>query len=753
MNTITAPYGFVPLSDKVVLPDWLKLRDQAAPPVHDVPFEDGLCGTLELEIVAETPIFIRGTDEKGEQPFRLSDGRYAIPGTALRGSLRNIVEIITFSRFNRVNDHRYAVRDLKNRHLYGQYMADIVKDPRTGKGEPMPLVNAGWLKRNESDQEARYEIEVCDFAKLEYRSLMELADKRGVRGFRPGEQQGAVDKYRVWGSASLEVETQVGWKNRDSVGPSKVPSRYGVAKAVQGPERGTIVMTGQPSRWVPDQDGSRARKGQPKHHDFVFFTKKTPMTLEVSPKVFEDFEFAHSDRGQQNRLGKSQTPNVEWGFWEEKLRERKRIPIFFLLDPQSSAPKVKSFGLAMMFRLSYAHSIGQAISNVSPIHLEGDGRLDFAEGVFGTVREDKSRTRRDGAVALKGRVGISHAFALGNVRPGKSETAVLGAPKASYYPNYVEQAPGTYGGQPSRDAKDKPVYQTWMDGTGAPRGWKRYRALTCVEIPEPPSGADGRPLDLAKVGTTFAPLPAGTTFAAHVDVHNLRPQELGALLWAIELGGDLNARHTLGMARPLGFGRCRISIRQSDVRGMTGESVELASCRERFEIWMEGQIAGWKSSAQIRELLALSQPVAPENARYQRLDPGKRVNEFSKAKEEGLALPSAAKHGVRAVTGLRISGATSNSTRMEVGATLPGRTLTKTTKKGGPMFEILGQEAVLHPASQVPSSLAEGEQHTFAIMATGKPLLVKWVDPNAPPPEPPKKPSKGGPKGKPGFRR
>jgi len=175
---ITAPYGFVPVADKVVFPDWLVARDAQglpqAPPVHDVPFADGICGTLQLEVTAESPIFTRGVKSK-DSFFEVADGVYAIPGTALRGALRNVVEIASFARLDRVNNHRYAVRDMQNRNLYGKYMAEIIRDPKTGKGEPTPLVSAGWLHRSTDDEgKHSYHIEVCDFGKLEYQELVEI---------------------------------------------------------------------------------------------------------------------------------------------------------------------------------------------------------------------------------------------------------------------------------------------------------------------------------------------------------------------------------------------------------------------------------------------------------------------------------------------------------------------------------------------------------------------------------------------------
>ena len=53
MNTINAPYNFVPLSDKIFYPKWSMNVS------HDVPFSDGECGEIELEVTAKSPIFIK----------------------------------------------------------------------------------------------------------------------------------------------------------------------------------------------------------------------------------------------------------------------------------------------------------------------------------------------------------------------------------------------------------------------------------------------------------------------------------------------------------------------------------------------------------------------------------------------------------------------------------------------------------------------------------------------------------------------
>ena len=95
MDKITAPYNFVPLSRSVYFPPWAPQASQ------DWPFEDGLCGVLDYEVEALGPLFVRGQQPPGARTlefFKTPDGKFAIPGSSLRGLLRNIVRAAFASR-------------------------------------------------------------------------------------------------------------------------------------------------------------------------------------------------------------------------------------------------------------------------------------------------------------------------------------------------------------------------------------------------------------------------------------------------------------------------------------------------------------------------------------------------------------------------------------------------------------------------------------------------------------------------------
>lgn len=110
---LAAPFRFARVNRWIYEPDWAPLVS------HDVPFADGLCGEAEVEITAKSSILVGGDrrkptgDEAGEVlPFRLPDGGYAIPGSALQGMARAILEVAAFGRLGPwVEDRKFGIRD------------------------------------------------------------------------------------------------------------------------------------------------------------------------------------------------------------------------------------------------------------------------------------------------------------------------------------------------------------------------------------------------------------------------------------------------------------------------------------------------------------------------------------------------------------------------------------------------------------------------------------------------------------------
>lgn len=593
-RVIDSAYNFVPLSRFILRPDW------GAKASQDLPFGNGVSGCLKLTITAHTPILVasdrsRSPNAVGQAMFyRLRNGKYAIPGSAIRGMIRNVVEIAGFGAMGMVDDRRLGVRDLTPgaKPFYGNELT------RRGSGGAfVSQSRAGWLTLEEVGGRAEWRLTPCDYARVEHSDLE--AHRKGFK-FNPGKRPPAHNIYDGWTAAkgSLAAKMNVGPATNH---PHSKGTILHYRKAVfGGPTDGTLVFTGAPS-------------GR-KHMEFFFFNRSKD-AITVPPPVMRAFQGIHetSDDWKEH--------------WLPVVRKGGEVPVFWLPD---DAGRPKKLGLAMMFRLAYDLSIGETIDNTNPEH-RNTPLLDLPTLLFGYASPKSDKGRGDGeggdpGSGLKGRVSFGLATAVGNPQPRRYAETVLNTPKPTYYPNYVRQpvAPGDRG----RLRGDG--YATYAEQRAATdpelkhpeiRGWKRYPARPVALIPHPlpapPSGASNA------LKTVLNPLPAGTVFEGEVRFHNLRPEEFGALLWALTWGGNGALRHALGMGKPFGFGQISIAVDRSgwgdDVvpNRIDGEVKSFDDYVKCFVDYMDkeyraeaspGANAGWAESEQIVQLFAMANP-------------------------------------------------------------------------------------------------------------------------------------------------
>ncbi|MDO9578462.1 MAG: TIGR03986 family CRISPR-associated RAMP protein [Candidatus Cloacimonadales bacterium] len=597
-NSIPSPYNFVPLSKKVVYVD--EWADQIS---HDVPFSDGESGVIELEVETETPVYIRNggkwseSDKKDQDSlmqdfFKIANNEYFIPGTSFKGMLRNVFEIATFSKIS-LDDKRYSIRDLNNK-VYTEEMTNKDKITKIVNTK----VNAGWLKIVNNT----WIVTQCDFARVDIHDLQTYyGSKIDIH-----KAQSSNKKYDKWKKAlGVKFDILPGPHKHDCNSCRKhsgADYRTGISRELKleiqydkvinlgkGSAIGNIVFTGQPI----DYSGQRHCK----HMEFIFY-HNTTIHEDVS-YLKKDFEFIHSDE--------KGNPNQEWAFWKTELLKGKNVPVFYLED----ATGITSMGLAMMYRLPYKYSIGQSLENKFSEHKKEDS-IDLAEAVFGFISDKKS---------LKGRVQVGH-FKATEI-PDHEDIlvkTVLGSPKPTYYPNYIEQ-----GNTNLRNGKRE--YKTFMDKDAEIRGWKRYpienEEVDLNKMPELPRDTNGR--ENEDVATMFKPLPAATKFEGKIRYHNLKPIEIGALLWSLTFGNRTDCRHKIGMAKPLGLGVIKIQIRNN--------KLDSSNYLNQFRAYMNKKLTmqtDFEETEQIKELVAMAdlKVKADYDYRYPILDPSNRINEF-----------------------------------------------------------------------------------------------------------------------------
>ena len=544
---IKAPYNFVPLEEKAFYPDW---ADNIS---HDKPFEDGVSGCIAYTMQAETPIFVRNGYPNAEYPDRKHPGptfshstrpdglkEYFIPGTSIKGEIRNVLEILSFGKMTQVQNARFGIREFVNK--YGEVIAGV---------------HCGWMWRTKDDDgKAVYRITDCG---TPYRIKPEDIDnlyKTRLYDFKvnfTSNNQNVVNGDSLESAKDAEKKKRSALYKYDNILGLGLSKRKDCASAIKenlhiyfdsydkngekiathiskdnknGLNSGTIILTGQPGPRKRDRKG----KWTGKYYEFVFpDPKREAKSLDITQEIADDFITIHKNNYDFEHL------------WDASLHYGYGIPVFFKLTDG----KVDAIGLSGMFRIPSANFIKGAI----PADLQSESRKDLAECIFGTSNNSLG--------FLKGRVTFSPAFACGEAKEIEKVKTTLSSPKPSYGPLYVK------GG-------------TWNDSKAQIKGRKRYPVRN-----EPWTNDTGN----GNTETTFIPLDKGVEFAGKIYFHNLRKCELGALISALTFDGHNADRidevcfHSIGEAKPLGYGKVRIDI--TDISVVENEDMA-SSLNEAF---------------------------------------------------------------------------------------------------------------------------------------------------------------------------
>ncbi len=711
--TMTAPYRAIPISAWVHEPEW-------GPSVSiDRPFEDGVSGWMDYTLTAKTDLLLGGertvdADKVTHVHFyRTPDGVHAIPGASLRGMIRSVLEIGSFGRAAFIDDAQYAVRDLTRgaKAIYSSRFADdnnedtLVDSPFKGlkfpdgtlrfpRGVPrsLPLSRAGWLRKD--SKTGRWMLTPCAFSRVAVTGLDSI--QGGIECDLRPPGNGIERRHQWWGCAKVSLYVEKHRFHRRVFRPYPpngdathyfwecliyYSEAYASHRADCELTSGELVFTGKPAYGIHEaprhlmSDGRQTEElvqrdfnrlnakkyyGKKKHEFFFHTPEDSELDVTDLGRTF----LAVNDAAPGRDAAESWDPGGDKKGWKAEFENGEPVPVFYLEGPDPGRPgklKPVDIGLAMMFRLAHADTTHKLLERASPAHKRQDV-LDFPALIFGP--ETGKRAKRKGRVSFENAVGI---HGLENADPFE---AVLATPKGQFFPAYVKQARrGDY-------ASYTPIPNT-TNGAVQPlevrepelSGRKRYPSN-----PDPGPPPKGKP----EMSTILHPLKAGAEFKGRVRFHNLKPEELGALVWALELwapswGGDrADLRHRLGMGKPLGRGDVRIDLKDAWIEpnrvpddgsrpAAVRDLYELRAYADAFDAHMSKSFAAatktavdpnanWRTSEQIEMLLALCDPncADPDQLKYMILNPDKGVNEFGDHKKQRHRLPDAPRRPVAA---------------------------------------------------------------------------------------------------------
>lgn len=478
---IKSPYNFVPLNKQVYIPDWW---DKVS---HDIPFEDGIDGSIVVTWKNISPLFIRDASMgNGEFSMHIADQkgtrRYFIPGASLKGMLRSVISILSFGKMEQYENQYFGHRDFDTKLPEGRKYA-----------KNMENIKFGWLEKQPDETFVLYPCK-GEYKKIEISEVAELfGDDYSSSG-------------NVW-------ETNYRLRDNNTLFPyisfDDDDTEY------------RLFCTG---------------KMNGKKHELLI-PEDTQEGIALNEKIIESFLTVYAP-----------TPGFE--NFVSYLDKGERIPVSFIYTPERGTEKNIAIGMGRMLRYPYKQDINTLVNNEQDIPQK---EYDLCETMFGQIDNQDNQNNQN---SLKGRVQIGNAMIQDNVSDNEllSEVkGVLGEPKASFYPLYLKQ-------------EANGIYRTYEDANGI-AGRKRYRIHqggTVVNLPQ----GNGN----INVMTRFRPIPRNQTFKMRINIHNLKPVELGALLLAIKL--KQGAFHNIGMAKAYGYGKLISENIELNLRGEDNHCVD-----------------------------------------------------------------------------------------------------------------------------------------------------------------------------------
>ena len=572
-SEITVPYAFVPLSKWVYIPEWSYRVS------HDIPLEESLSGAIDLRLKNSTELCVGGSGNKSDKSNTVNwattpDGKLIIPGSSIKGMLRNIIEIAGFGKFSGFVNRKTSFRELKTNTRYMERYGNYAQE-------------AAFLDRDEQG----WFIRTCKCARIYNSEINEkLFNKREViknydpkRGKNVSRTQGgsvpqqtAIEKYdlamkngqqdildHLFSAKIEDMNVQTGIKKKATL-------------TADGKETGYIVFCNL--RIVADLKN-------PEKYDYSYFYYDVK---QEKIRIKKDEIIRNFQSSQEPELIK---------FLFSRHNKELGIPVWVM----KTGKEIKELGICRMPRLMNTYSVDD-LAKKQQGNFQKEHLFDLAEILFGTIYNGQEINVN---MSLKSRICCSDFISE------KSENTVsrkmcLQGPKISFNNAYLTN--GTY-----------------SDDTNL-SGWKRYKILNQLYIPE------SDVIDSQKSNVHFA--NPGTKFNGTIVFHNLSRIELGALLWCINFMQQEGCFHSLGHGKPYGAGA--VLFDNIKLRFPSYEKNISADINEYMDLFVKhmnsqypaiaGAVDPWLNSPQIMNLKSIAQiHDAPQGKIYNELNEFKGI--------------------------------------------------------------------------------------------------------------------------------
>lgn len=599
-RTACAPYNFVPLPEKVVL----AVGEAKDLPDHDTYADEKYLhtGYFAVKLTTRSPLYVRcplrreefdleeqDKDRNGREinkQTRFSDRikntphffytrdakQPVIPGSSLRGMLRNLLEIVSYSKMQGIQN--------KPNIFYRAVAADRY-DPLTRiYKETIRKVETGYLLKKDGDWYVQPAKRPDMDSDLKEQSFLKVKESEILAGNVPGflrfnHQEYIPQYHRVSFDALICYnDEQRAYVTVTSIGSADAGYKH----------LGVLVCSGN---MLTGNEGSESLR---KRHTLVLEADKKQLPIKISQQTITDYQDALTLFQQEAPFDKTMGC----------LREGN--PIFYIRDHE----EVVFFGHTPNFRLPAVFKSKKKANtplDFVPEQLNRPEDIGYAEALFGhtlTRRDlDNMKKRKlpipeqgSKTLACASRISVTDAilteaptglwFSGGPVTP-----TILATPKPTPFQHYLVQT-----------SNSKPAMKHYGSSTPEEtviRGHKLYwhqgnRKVEDLK-PEPNSpnvDGHGKIDPTSTQHTQFKPVNSGVTFTFYVHFENLSDDELGALCWTLYPLGDEGIMqdesrgycHSLGMGKPLGMGAVILNA-----------TLHLSDRRLRYSSLFEGN--GW----------------------------------------------------------------------------------------------------------------------------------------------------------------
>ncbi|MBN2281012.1 MAG: TIGR03986 family CRISPR-associated RAMP protein [Candidatus Marinimicrobia bacterium] len=462
LDPANAPYNFVPVNKDIV--------EIEKPKDFDTYHDDKNTGYIDLEIETKTPLFIG--DNENSPEFYNKGGQYRIPGSSMRGMLRNLVEIASYSRMEFVDDTRLFYRSFSDKchAIRDEYKNNMIPDDT--EGNSMNQMKSGVLYK-------------CglDYFIIPSPKPFESIDKK--------ESKPIISKLRE---------------------QYREPGYYKVN------ENKYIVVPGK-KFW---------QRNQKKMYDYIVWAdldKNSPKLKQLSERDIDDY------REDKNR-------SAEY-YAKDLLKETQKttfVPCFYVDWKDKDGNNRISFGHTKLFRLAYYKTICQHLPKP---HQNEDNLLDIATAIFG--KEEKFPTR------LFIEDMIMNRDSYDKVSKNFKYLKILGSPNPTSFQLYLEQS--------NKNIRKLKHYNDDVLINGYKMYWHKS-GENWFETDNELILKDQKKEISKQLYQAIKPIDEGATFKGRIRFENLTDEELGALMFVINLPNE--CCHKIGKGKPYGLGSIKI---------------------------------------------------------------------------------------------------------------------------------------------------------------------------------------------------